>query len=92
MRVEFGPLSIRLPRTKPAPSGQGFQHERPHRTLTDENQKPEFWWACMEVATMALSRLFETFIENSPICVMGRVILERTFNLGRIDDLFERIA
>jgi hypothetical protein len=46
----------------------------------------------MEVATMALSRLFETFIENSPICVMGRVILERTFNLGRIDDLFERIA
>ena len=41
---------------------------------------------------MALSRLFETFIENSPICVMGRVILERIFDPGRIDDLFQRTA
>jgi hypothetical protein len=41
---------------------------------------------------MALSPLFETFIENSPICVMARVILERIFDPGRIDDVFERTA
>jgi|LauGreDrversion4_2_1035121.scaffolds.fasta_scaffold4276739_1 hypothetical protein len=41
---------------------------------------------------MALSPLFETSIENSPICVMARVILERIFDPGRIDDVFERTA
>lgn len=49
MRVEFGPLSIRLPRTKPAPSGQGFQHERLYCYLTDENQELELWAVDMEV-------------------------------------------
>ena len=49
MRVEFGPLSIRLPRTKPVPSGQGFQHERLSCYLTDENQELELWAVDMEV-------------------------------------------
>ena len=29
--------------------GQGFQHERPYRNLTDENQELELWAVDMEV-------------------------------------------
>ena len=39
-----------------------------------------------------LPRVFETFIERSPICVMARAVLENLFQPERLDELFERTA
>lgn len=41
---------------------------------------------------MMLGAMFEPFLEKSPICVLGRVILERLMAPERFDALFERTA
>jgi len=45
----------------------------------------------MEVARM-LGKIFERFVEKSPISVMARGLLDRVLNPDRIDQLFEDIA
>ena len=42
--------------------------------------------------SMALGKVFEPFIEQRPICVMARGVLEHLFNAERIDTLFARTA
>src|SRR5579862_1518670 len=51
-----------------------------------------FWAIRMEAAIMLLGKLFRPFIENRPVCVMARGILERLFDPKRIDDLFAETA
>ena len=41
---------------------------------------------------MALGKVFEPFVEQRPICVMARGVLEHLFNAERIDALFARTA
>jgi hypothetical protein len=41
---------------------------------------------------MLLGQRFEAFVQKSPISVMVRAVLERTFHAPRIDALFERTA
>ena len=41
---------------------------------------------------MSLPKMFESFINQRPICVMARATLERLLDADRIDDLFERVA
>jgi hypothetical protein len=41
---------------------------------------------------MALSELFRPFVEEKPICVMARGVLERLLDPQRLDKLFERTA
>lgn len=41
---------------------------------------------------MGLSKVFESFLEERPICVMARATLERLLDADRIDELFERVA
>ena len=41
---------------------------------------------------MALSELFQPFIEAKPVCVMARGILERLLEPQRLDALFARTA
>src|SRR3989442_6379468 len=43
---------------------------------------------------VAISRgtVFEPFVEQRPICVMARGVLEHLFNAARIDELFARTA
>jgi len=45
----------------------------------------------MEVAQM-LSRVFDQFVEQSPMSVMARGLLERVLNSQTIDEIFERVA
>jgi len=42
--------------------------------------------------TLALGKVFEPFVEQRPICVMARGVLEYLFNAERIDALFARTA
>ncbi len=42
--------------------------------------------------SLALAKLFKPFIEERPICVMARGVLETLLNPERIDELFERSA
>ena len=42
--------------------------------------------------SMALGKVFEPFVEQRPICVMARSVLEHLFNAERIDALFARTA
>jgi IS4 transposase len=39
-----------------------------------------------------LPKVFQSFIERSPICVMARAVLENLFQPDRLDELFERTA
>lgn len=39
-----------------------------------------------------LPKVFQAFIEQSPICVMARAVLENLFQPERLDELFERTA
>src|SRR5262249_11233979 len=39
-----------------------------------------------------LPKVFQSFIEQSPICVMARAVLENLFQPERLDELFERTA
>lgn len=41
---------------------------------------------------MLLSKAFSRFVEERPVCVMARGVLERIFDAGRLDALFERTA
>jgi len=41
---------------------------------------------------MSLGKVFEPFIEQRPICVMARGVLEHLFNADKIDALFARTA
>lgn len=45
----------------------------------------------MEVARM-LGKIFERFVEKSPVSVMARGLLERAFNSKTINEVFERVA
>src|SRR5436853_7921143 len=42
--------------------------------------------------SMSLGTVFEPFVEQRPICVMARGVLEHLFNAARIDELFARTA
>ncbi len=42
--------------------------------------------------SISLGKVFEPFVEQRPICVMARGVLEKLFNAARIDELFERTA
>jgi hypothetical protein len=42
--------------------------------------------------SMVLGKVFEPFVEQRPICVMARGVLEHLFNAARIDALFARTA
>src|SRR5437879_12169765 len=42
--------------------------------------------------SIALGKVFEPFVEQRPICVMARGVLEHLFNAERIDALFARTA
>jgi hypothetical protein len=46
----------------------------------------------MEVTTMLLDTIFAPFVQERPICVMARAVLERLLDAPRIDDLFARTA
>ena len=39
-----------------------------------------------------LGKIFERFVEQSPICVMARGLLERVLPSEKIDEIFERVA
>ena len=39
-----------------------------------------------------LGKIFQRFVDNSPISVMARGFLERAFNSNKVDELFERVA
>jgi hypothetical protein len=39
-----------------------------------------------------LGKLFERFVENAPVAVMVRGVLERVLNPGELDALYERVA
>ena len=41
---------------------------------------------------ISLGKVFEPFIEQRPICVMARGVLENLFNAEKIDALFARTA
>src|SRR4029434_3277463 len=41
---------------------------------------------------ISLGKVFEPFIEQRPICVMARGVLENLFNDDKIDALFARTA
>jgi hypothetical protein len=41
---------------------------------------------------ISLGKVFEPFVEQRPICVMARGVLENLFNAARIDALFARTA
>src|SRR5436309_5920764 len=42
--------------------------------------------------SISLGKVFEPFIEQRPICVMARGVLEHLFNADKIDALFARTA
>ena len=42
--------------------------------------------------SISLGKVFEPFVEQRPICVMARGVLEHLFHAERIDALFERTA
>jgi len=42
--------------------------------------------------SIALGKVFEPFVEQRPICVMARGVLEHLCNAERIDALFARTA
>src|SRR5438094_489444 len=42
--------------------------------------------------SISLGTVFEPFVEQRPICVMARGVLEHLFNAARIDALFARTA
>ena len=39
-----------------------------------------------------LPKAFQSFVDQSPICVMARTVLENFFQPQRLDQLFERTA
>ena len=41
---------------------------------------------------MGLSKMFEPFLNQRPICVMARATLERLLDDSRVNELFERVA
>ena len=41
---------------------------------------------------MILDSVFDPFVEQRPVCVLGRGILERLLDPERIDELFENTA
>src|SRR6267378_3887225 len=41
---------------------------------------------------ISLGKVFEPFVEQRPICVMARGVLENLFNADKIDALFARTA
>jgi hypothetical protein len=41
---------------------------------------------------MGFSKMFESFLNQRPICVMARATLERLLDEGRINELFARVA
>lgn len=41
---------------------------------------------------MGLAKMFDSYIDKRPICVMGRAALERLLDDDRIDGLFEQVA
>jgi hypothetical protein len=41
---------------------------------------------------MVLSNIFESFVNERPVCVMARGVLERLLNPAQIDSLFEKTA
>src|SRR5271165_5744707 len=45
----------------------------------------------VEAARM-LPQAFEAFIQQRPVCVMARAVLERLFQAERLDALFQRVA
>ena len=45
----------------------------------------------MEVAQM-LGKIFERFVEKSPVSVMARGLLERVLNPKTLNEVFERVA
>jgi hypothetical protein len=45
----------------------------------------------MEVALM-LGKIFERFVESSPISVVARGLLERVLSSNQVDEIFERVA
>jgi hypothetical protein len=42
--------------------------------------------------SISLGKVFEPFVEQRPICVMARGVLENLFHAERLDALFERTA
>jgi hypothetical protein len=46
----------------------------------------------MEVTTMLLDTIFAPFVQERPICVMARAVLERLLDAQRLDALFARTA
>jgi hypothetical protein len=46
----------------------------------------------MEVTTMLLDTIFAPFVQERPICVMARAVLERLLDAQRIDALFAHTA
>ena len=39
-----------------------------------------------------LGKIFQRFVERSPISVMARGLLERVLDSNKVDELFERVA
>jgi hypothetical protein len=46
----------------------------------------------VEVFTVVLSEIFRPFVEEKPVCVMARAVLERMLAPEYLDPLFERVA
>src|SRR5215813_11157998 len=46
----------------------------------------------LEVTTMLLETIFAPFVQERPICVMARAVLERLLDAPRLDALFARTA
>jgi hypothetical protein len=42
--------------------------------------------------TVLLDTIFAPFVQQRPICVMARAVLERLLDAQRLDDLFSRNA
>ena len=39
-----------------------------------------------------LGKIFERFVESSPISVVARGLLERVLSSNQVDEIFERVA
>ena len=45
-----------------------------------------------EATRMLLSKLFDRFVEQAPVCVAARATLEAALNPAALDGLFDRMA
>jgi len=52
----------------------------------------ENWANRREAVVMILDSVFDPFVEQRPVCVLGRGVLERLLDPERIDELFENTA